>query len=242
MSTRAGADPCSVDSFSTQTTAAEQSNDGGKIETDRGLPATHPTIPGSSSDESELNESVEGPTSGVAEVTNAESTQQETPPTEQSDDIGKIEVDRGLLSVEITIPASLASEGDFNQFISGFTSEGIDMSDARRNPDGSITYKMSRENYGRLMTRLRSGFVESFKEAAEEYDFLQSITFNNDLTKFDITVEREAYDNSFVLIGFLPFFAASIYAAFDGRNPEGMRVEINYIDNTTGQIFNTWIP
>ena len=163
-----------------------------------------------------------------------------TTAVEQTEDGGGIEVDRGLLSVEITIPASLAGEGDLNELIAEFAAEGIDVSDARRNPDGSVTYKMSRGDHGRLLTSLRNSFTEGFKESSEEFESVQSISSNNDLTKFEITVDREAFENSFDgFVSFVPLFAAGIYAAFDGRDPEGMRVEINYVDSATGQVFET---
>ncbi len=156
--------------------------------------------------------------------------------------IGDIEVDRGLLSVEITIPASLAGETDVDGLVSEFSAEGIDVSDARRNPDGSITYKMSRGDHRRLLTSLRDSFVESFDEAAEDFDTVESITFNDDLTRFRITVNRAAFENSFDgFVVFLPLFAAGIYAAFDGRDPEGMRIDIDYVDAATGQVYDTFV-
>jgi hypothetical protein len=156
--------------------------------------------------------------------------------------IGDIEVDRGLLSVEITIPASLAGEADIDGLVSEFSAEGIDVSDARRNPDGSITYKMSRGDHRRLLTSLRDSFVESFDEAAEDFDSVQSITFNDELTRFRITVNRAAFENSFDgFVVFLPLFAAGIYAAFDGRDPEGMRIDIDYVDAATGQVYDTFV-
>jgi hypothetical protein len=156
--------------------------------------------------------------------------------------IGDIEVDRGLLSVEITIPASLAGETDVDGLVSEFSAEGIDVSDARRNPDGSITYKMSRGDHRRLLTSLRDSFVENFDEAAEDFDSVESITFNDDLTRFRITVNRAAFENSFDgFVVFLPLFAAGIYAAFDGRDPEGMRIDIDYVDAATGQVYDTFV-
>ncbi len=156
--------------------------------------------------------------------------------------IGDIEVDRSLLSVEITIPASLAGEADVDGLVSEFSAEGIDVSDARRNADGSITYKMSRGDHRRLLTSLRESFVESFEEASEDFDSVQSITFNNDLTRFRITVDRAAFENSFDgFVIFLPLFAAGIYAAFDGRDPEGMRIDVYYVDAATGQVYDTFV-
>jgi hypothetical protein len=156
--------------------------------------------------------------------------------------IGDIEVDRSLLSVEITIPASLAGEADVDGLVSEFSAEGIDVSDARRNADGSITYKMSRGDHRRLLTSLRESFVESFEEASEDFDSVQSITFNNDLTRFRITVDRAAFENSFDgFVIFLPLFAAGIYAAFDGRDPEGMRIDVDYVDAATGQVYDTFV-
>jgi hypothetical protein len=156
--------------------------------------------------------------------------------------IGDVEVERGLLSVEVTIPASLAGEADIDGLVSEMAEEGISIADARRNPDGSITYKMSRGDHRRLLGSLRDSFKESFEEVSDDFPSVRSITFNDDLTRFRMTVDRPAFENSFDgFVVFLPLFAAGIDAAFDGRNPEGMRVEIDYVDVATGQVYDTFV-
>jgi hypothetical protein len=156
--------------------------------------------------------------------------------------IGDVEVERGLLSVEITIPASLAGEADIDGLVAEVAAEGITIADARRNPDGSITYKMSRGDHRRLLGSLRDSFKESFEEVPDDFPSIRSITFNDDLTRFRMTVDRPAFENSFDgFVVFLPLFAAGIYAAFDGRNPEGMRIEIDYVDAATGQVYDTFV-
>lgn len=156
--------------------------------------------------------------------------------------VGDIEVDRGLLSVEVTIPASLAEEANIDQVVADFAEDGIRITDARRNSDGSITYKMSRADHRRLLTTLRESFEETFAETSADFPSVQSITFNSDLTRFRMVVDRAAFENSFDgFVVFLPLFAAGIYAAFDGRDPEGMRIEIDYVDAATGQVFDTFI-
>lgn len=156
--------------------------------------------------------------------------------------IGDIEVDRNLLTVEVTIPASLVDETDIDELIAEFAATGISIRDAQRNADGSVTYRMSRVDHRRLLSELRASFEESFDEAAVDFPSVQAITFNTDVTRFRIVVDRPAFENSFDgFIVFLPLFAAGFYAAFDGRDPEGMRIEIDYVDFATGQVFDTFI-
>lgn len=156
--------------------------------------------------------------------------------------VGEIEVDRGLLSVEVTIPASLVEETDVDGLVNEFADDGISISDARRNADGSVTYRMSRADHRRLLSSLREGIAESFEDVSSDFPSVRSIDSNTDLTRFSLTVERAAFENSFDgFVIFLPLFAAGIYAAFDGRDPEGMRIEIDYIDASTGQVFDTFV-
>lgn len=173
-------------------------------------------------------------------------TEDDTAAGDESDDlseleaVGDVEVDRGLLSVEITIPADLAGEADIDGLVSEMAAEGIDISDARRNPDGSITYKMSRGDHRRLMANLRESFQEGFDEVPADFPSVQSLTANDDLTRFRMTVDRAAFENSFDgFVVFLPLIAAGLYAAFDGRDPEDLRVEIDYVDAATGQVYDT---
>lgn len=181
--------------------------------------------------------------SSPPEATNpAEETDEADEDLSELEAVGEIEVDRGLLSVEVTIPASLVEEADVDGLVNEFADDGISISDARRNADGSVTYRMSRADHRRLLSSLREGIGESFEDVSSDFPSVRSIDFNTDLTRFSLTVDRAAFENSFDgFVIFLPLFAAGIYAAFDGRDPEGMRIEIDYVDASTGQTFDTFV-
>ena len=156
------------------------------------------------------------------------------------DSLGDINVDRGLLTVEITIPADLASDTD--DLLTDFSEMGIGLSDLTVNSDGSVTYRISRGDHRRLMAELRQDLREAFDDAVDEYDSVRSITSNNDFTRFEIVVDRPGFENSFdgfVVIAIM--ISASFYAIFDGIDTDDMRFEMNFVDESTGEVFETVI-
>lgn len=157
------------------------------------------------------------------------------------EDVGEIEVDRGLLSVEITLPADFIGDDDPVAYTDGIASEiGIDWSDRTVNPDGSVTVKLSRAEHGRLMDELRAGFDEALLAMPDSYESVQSATANRDYDRFEVVVDRAAFESSFD--GFVSLeilLYAGFYGIFNGDDPESARLEIEFIDAATGEVFDT---
>lgn len=60
-----------------------------------------------------------------------------------------LEVEKGILNVSITIPASMFEGQDMNEEVEGMKQEGI--KDVKINDDGSITMKMSKSQHRKMM-------------------------------------------------------------------------------------------
>lgn len=156
------------------------------------------------------------------------------------DALGDVNVDRGLLTVTITVPAELAEDGDVSGLIDDFSDRGINVSDVARHPDGSITYRIPRGDYRRLMQELAADFTTSLDEAAADFDSVDSLTANADFTRFRLVVDRDQFENSFDgFIVFVPLFTAGLYAIFDGRDPEQLEVTVELVDRVSGAVYDT---
>lgn len=68
---------------------------------------------------------------------------------EFSEDKSSIEVDKGILNVEITLPASMFEGQDIDETIEEAKKDGI--KEAVKHDDGSVTYKMSRSKHNEMM-------------------------------------------------------------------------------------------
>lgn len=165
--------------------------------------------------------------------------EQKENPEEQQQHNQAVEVDKGLLSVEVTVPAALLDEDTIDQTIAEAEEEGIAVT---KNEDGSLTYKMSKAEHKELMKDMRDGLQETVEElqSGEDYPSLRQIEHDKQFTQFIVTVEREAFENSFD--GFLALglgMGGMYYQLFDGVKADENKVVIEFKDERTGEVFST---
>jgi hypothetical protein len=150
-----------------------------------------------------------------------------------------IEVDKGLLNVEITLPASFF-QGDPEQAIANAKANGV--SEAVVNEDGSVTYKMSKATHEKMLKDMKDQAVQTIEEFVndEELASIRDIEYNDKLSEYTVIVDRAAYENSFD--GFIVLglgMQGMFYQAFDGVPSEKQKVTINVKDQATGEIFHS---
>ena len=153
-----------------------------------------------------------------------------------------IEVEKGLLDVELTLPAD---------FFEGQTPEEIEASakeqgakEVKVNEDGTVYYKMSKSDHKKMMNELETSIKESMEELVTSGDApsFKEITYNKDFTKFDVKVDREAFENSMDAFMIFTFaMSGSFYNAFDGENMDDLKITVNMIDAATNEVFNTTV-
>ncbi|MFC2949651.1 hypothetical protein [Virgibacillus sediminis] len=157
-----------------------------------------------------------------------------------------VEVDEGLLNVEITFPASFfdSNEGvtSIEQTIAEAEEMGID--EVIENDDGSLTYKMSKRKHRELMDEYKSEMNATIEEMAGSGDLpsIQDITSNDSFSEFTMVVDQAAFENSFdgfaaVSLGFSGMF----YQLLDGVDPDDYEVTINVENAESGEIIDTII-
>lgn len=152
-----------------------------------------------------------------------------------------IEVDKGRLNVEITLPASFF-RGDAEQAIEDAIAKGV--SEAVVNEDGSVTYKMSKATHEKMLKEMKDQAVQTIGEFINDEDFasIKDIKYNDKLTEFTMIVDRAAYENSFD--GFVALglgLQGMLYQSFDGVPSGKQKVTINVKDQNTGEVFDTVI-
>lgn len=153
-----------------------------------------------------------------------------------------ITVDKNLLSVEITIPASMLElqEKDIDQVIAEAKKDGI--KEVIKNNDGSLTYKMSKSKHKELMKEMENDLIDVIDEIKTSGDFtsIQDIKYNKSFSEFTILVNREAFENSFDGLASLSLgISGMFYQLFDGVSPDENKVTIAVEDVDTGEIIDT---
>lgn len=168
------------------------------------------------------------PTGGIQE------TEQPTESPEQSEEPSEtIDVDKNLLTVDITFPASMVGEDP----VVDPDEDGV--KGVKQNADGSVTITMTKDKYNGMMEEAKSSTIEFLDNIAAGTDFasVKNVTYNNDFSKICLEVNREEYENSmdaFVTLGIA--VTVGFYKVFEGKADYKITLEIKDID--TGEIFN----
>ncbi|MDQ0268238.1 hypothetical protein [Cytobacillus purgationiresistens] len=150
-----------------------------------------------------------------------------------------VEVDKGLLDVEVTLPASMIEDEEIDSAISEAKEDGI--SDVIKNEDGSITYKMTKAQHKETMKEMETNLTEAIHElkTSDDYTSIKDVAHNKDFSEFTMEVEKETYENGFdSLATFGLGFAGMYYQIFDGAQPDNFKVKIFVKDEATQEIFD----
>lgn len=180
---------------------------------------------------------VSGCASGSDTVSNGSSvnTNQQSNSSGESDSEGGIEgieVDEGLLTVDITFPESFVSMGDEE-----LTQERVDEVAAEAgyiagtlNSDGSVTYMMTKLKQSELLEEAKNDFDATIQETIADYPNVKSVTRNDDLSEITIEVTEQDLATSFLAFGFS--FTAYFYQVLDGKE---FATDIVFVDASTGE-------
>lgn len=149
-----------------------------------------------------------------------------------------VTVDKGLLNVELTLPATMFEGENIDSIIADAKKEGIKVT---KNEDGSLTYKMSRAQHKKMMKEMEKSIIESIEETktSEDYVSIKDITYNHSFTEFTMVVDKKSYENS--MDGFAAFglgMQGAFYQLYNGEDPDDYKVTIFLKDAATGKVFD----
>ena len=157
-----------------------------------------------------------------------------------SQDGDGIDVDKGLLNVEVTLPASLFEDQTPEEIQAGAKENNF--KECTIHEDGSVTYKMSRKQHEEMLVSLREGMDQSIREMTtgeEAIASFQKIEYNEDLSKFDVYVDQSKSTPFDGLAVFAFYMSGLYYQSFAGVEADKIDVVVNFIDNATGELTET---
>ena len=146
---------------------------------------------------------------------------------DQLEAIGDVQVKNGIMTVSLTVPADLAQNITQETIDAGI---GTQYQAAFRNQDGSITYKMTKEQHQAMLEQLAVSFDNSLQEMIDDEKYtISNITRNNDFTVFDISLDgaEPSISDSYAAFGL--YMYGGLYGVFNGKRPE--HVIVNYFDS-----------
>jgi hypothetical protein len=162
-----------------------------------------------------------------------------TKQTEEKAKEDSVDVDKGLLNVEITLPASMFEGQDINTVIADAKKEGV--KEVTQNEDGSLTYKMSKAKHKEMMKEIKDSIIASVEEMKNSEDFqsFKDITYNDDFSEFTVIVDKGKYENS--MDGFATMTLAMsgmMYQLYNGVDADKYKVTIYLKDEATQEVFD----
>ncbi|URN93030.1 MAG: hypothetical protein NAG76_14395 [Candidatus Pristimantibacillus lignocellulolyticus] len=175
----------------------------------------------------------------------AENTTSPSPENNASTDAegnSSIEVDKNLLTVDITLPASMFKDQNMDEVIAAAKSEGV--KDAKIHDDGSVTYTYPKSVHSAMMKEMKEEVILTLEEmkTSEDFTSIKDVKYNDDLNKFTLIVDKAAYEGGFDGFASLGIGIQSMYYQnFNGVASDKVKVTIDIKDITTDEIFDTII-
>lgn len=157
-----------------------------------------------------------------------------------------IEVDKHLLSVEITIPASFYESLGITPSEEDLEEEAKNEEDTEYivNEDGSVTCKMSKSAYKKKMDGFSADIQKSIEEILsdkESYPSIEDITVNSDYSEFTVKTTCNSKDDFSMNEGMINFslpLSAFPYYMYSEKEPE--KILISYINSGSGEVIYTY--
>lgn len=154
--------------------------------------------------------------------------------------LGDVEVDQGLLSVTVTLPADFAQ--DVTQADIDTSIANGEIQDGQINDDGTVTYQLSKSQHEESLAQLRGTIDELVADEEKTNPGLyQEVTYNDDMTEFTVVVsDQKTYEQSMSMLSLGLVFGAAFYQIFYGVPEADRNVVIEFVDGTTGEVFDTY--
>ncbi|MEH6941053.1 hypothetical protein [Bacillus sp. JJ722] len=159
---------------------------------------------------------------------------------EKKENNDAVEVDKGLLNVDVTLPAAFFEGEDIDTTIAQAKKDGV--KEVIKNEDGSLTYKMSKSHHKKVMKEMEKTVKDSIKELETNKDLasIKRVETNKSFSEFTIVVNQADYENSmdgFAILGIA--MQSMVYQLFDGVKPDDYKATIHLKDEATSKVFDT---
>ena len=149
--------------------------------------------------------------------------------------VGSVEVDKGIFDVTLTIPAEHAE---------GVTQENLDKKkeekgykEATLNPDGSVTYVMTKAQHKEMMDTMTDFIEESLSDtlASGNYPNYTEINHNSDFTVFTVMTTSTEKPNLAESLSVLALYTyGALFNIYNGTPADNVHVDFVNVD--TGEV------
>ena len=151
--------------------------------------------------------------------------------------LGDIDVDKGLFNVTITFPASFIGEDMTQEKLDESIKDDEGIKSATLNADGSATYVMTKAKHQEMIDDTKKTIDDALQEMInDESMHITDIKANADYTKFTVTVSTEevGLSESFSVIALYSY--GGMYGIITGKEVDN--VQVDFV-NKDGKVIST---
>lgn len=137
----------------------------------------------------------------------------------------------GGKDVTVTVPNYGFEEDDD-------TSSVPEAKEAVVNEDGSTTYTLTKKQQKEWKKAVKSNFDDYIKDILDDdtnYPNVEDITYNNDMTEFEIDLATTNIAQSELFIGYIALFTAPVYQQVNGVAEKDVDYKVTVKDSSTGE-------
>lgn len=152
----------------------------------------------------------------------------------------ELSAEKNLLSVEVTIPASLLDGSENTELTEEAKSHGV--KDITQNEDGSVTMKMSKAAHKELLDSIKASIDETINNLLadkENYPSFDSITYNDDVTVFDVNVDSATYSGLQAFSALAFYITGNLYQALNAVPEDELKTVVNFVNKDTGEVIES---
>jgi len=154
----------------------------------------------------------------------------------RTEESGGIEVDKNLLSVELTLPPDMA--GDLSDFSKDtYLKDNKGILDAEVTADGSLKIKMTKKKHLEMIEEMETNLEASFVPLIEGNNtpYIKDFSSSNDYKEITISVERTTYEKTMDFTELMVGFSIAMYQTIKG---EEFSCYIKVVDHTTKELIS----
>jgi len=110
------------------------------------------------------------------------------------------------------------------------------------NSDRSVTFLIPKIDYDEDLVQKREFLKTALQEITDGLQgVISSITFNDELTEFEVVVNREAFEADFEaqFISFTLNISSKLFQIYSEIPEDAQGGTVNFTDATTGKVFNS---
>lgn len=149
-------------------------------------------------------------------------------------------VDENLLTVDITLNASLFDGMSADEIISAAKANGV--INCVVNEDGSVVYTMTKAKHEEMLAEMKAGIEESINGLLNGDDKVASfvsIDYNEDFSVVNVKVDPAKYSTWDTLNVLMFYISGAYYQAFAGVPFNEIDIVVNFINNNTQEIMES---